>query len=184
VEIIDVNPVPGWWRRQWSLDSKSLYLLSENLGSVLPYHLSHPGHLPTPLLFNGSTSSLVPLPSSKLLIQRSSLISPPESYILTIPEFGTDISKDQDGDGDKTPATTLEQVTMHSEKGLKGKHLSPGEKFWFKGTEGQDVMGWMVKPKGWKAGEKKKWPMGELEVEGREVLGGDIDAMGVAAQLS
>jgi len=37
--------------------------------------------------------------------------------------------------------------------------LSPGEEFWFKGAADKDVQGWTIKPKGWKAGEKKKWPV-------------------------
>jgi dipeptidyl aminopeptidase/acylaminoacyl peptidase len=141
---------------QWSHDSKSLYLIAENEGSILPYHLTHPGHLPTPLIFNGSTTSIIPLSSESLLIGRNSFVSPVESFIISV--------SDSNGDGDKVPSTELTQVTSWSHKGLKHKRLSQGEKFWFKGAEGVDVMGWIVKPPGWKEGGDKKYPMGEQAI--------------------
>ena len=52
----------------------------------------------------------------------------------------------------------VEKLTSFAEPDLKGKELSEGEEFWFKGALGKDVQGWALKPKGWKAGEKKKWP--------------------------
>ena len=40
----------------------------------------------------------------------------------------------------------------------KGKTLSPGEDFYFDGAEHR-IHGWVVKPPGFKEGEKKKWPV-------------------------
>ena len=51
-----------------------------------------------------------------------------------------------------------EQITRFTEDSLKGKDLVEGEDFWFKSVE-NDVHGWILKPKGWKTGEKKKWPV-------------------------
>lgn len=53
----------------------------------------------------------------------------------------------------------VEQLTRFSEDALKGKNLDAGEDFWFEGAEGQEVQGWIIKPPGFKEGEKKKWPV-------------------------
>jgi len=42
---------------------------------------------------------------------------------------------------------------------LKHKGLSEGEEIWFTGALDKKVQGWILKPKGWKEGEKKKWPV-------------------------
>lgn len=52
----------------------------------------------------------------------------------------------------------LDRVTNFSDEGLKGKNLSDGEEFWFKGAKDKHVQGWALKPRGWKEGDKKKWP--------------------------
>lgn len=52
----------------------------------------------------------------------------------------------------------LQQITRFAEDAFKGKDLDPGEDLWFK-SEGNNVHAWILKPKGWKAGEKKKWPV-------------------------
>lgn len=53
---------------------------------------------------------------------------------------------------------TPEQVTRFAEKALAGKVLRPPEDFYFEGAEGKQVHGFVVKPYGWKEGDKKKWP--------------------------
>ncbi len=131
-------------------------MIAENEGSALPYHLTHPGHLPTPLLFEGSTSAIHVLTSSRLLFDRSRLTYPTESFALDLPE-----ASGYKGDGDKAPDAKLVQLTQWSHAALQHHELSAGETFWFKGAEGKDVMGWVVKPKGWKKGQQAKWPLGE-----------------------
>ena len=64
----------------------------------------------------------------------------------------------------------VEQITRFTENSLKGKDLSAGEEFWFKGADDKNVQGWVLKPKGWKAGEKKKWPVALLIHGGRPDL--------------
>jgi hypothetical protein len=68
------------------------------------------------------------------------------------------------GDGDKMPRE-LVQVTNWSSRSLLDKVAGfSGEEFWFTGAEGWDVMGWVVKPKGWTESDAKKgkvWPLGE-----------------------
>lgn len=43
--------------------------------------------------------------------------------------------------------------------------LRPPEDFYFEGAEGKQVHGFVVKPYGWKEGDKKKWP-GVLLIHG------------------
>jgi hypothetical protein len=50
-----------------------------------------------------------------------------------------------------------EQITRFAEKALAGKTLRPPEDFYFEGAEGKRVHGFVVKPYGWKEGDKKKW---------------------------
>ncbi len=128
---------------------------------MLPYHLTHANHLPTPLLFNGTIEAITPLTSSSLLISTSSLTSPTDSFILNLADI------DSTGDGVKPPRSPLHRLTDWS-----GQHIgsrlddSEGEQFWFEGAEGWMVMGWALKPKGWKESDAKTgkiWPMGESE---------------------
>ncbi|KAJ9126721.1 hypothetical protein QFC24_001752 [Naganishia onofrii] len=134
----------------WSKDGNSLYLIAEEAGSSLPYHLTHPGHLPTPLLFNGTTSAITPLDASgsRLLLGISTLSHPTENHILAF-------KAPKGGDGDKIPISKLTQLTSWT----PDLYLSAGEKFWFKGAHDHDVMGWLIPPRGFKKGSSKKWPL-------------------------
>lgn len=136
---------------RWAPQGDSLYLLAEDHGSILPYHLTHPGDLPKPLLFNGSASSLQVIGNETLLLASSDLTKPTEDYLL----------KRNPGISAKG-GETLTRLTYWSAHGLHGKELSPGEKFWFKGAENHDVMGWIVKPKGWKKNRLNKYPLAFL----------------------
>ena len=53
----------------------------------------------------------------------------------------------------------LDQITRFAEESLNGKGLDPGENFWFEGAEGKQVQGWALRPKGWKEGQSKKYPV-------------------------
>ncbi|ODN76954.1 hypothetical protein L202_05520 [Cryptococcus amylolentus CBS 6039] len=144
----------------WSTDSDSLYLLSEHHGRTLPYHLSHPNHLPTPLLFNGSTTSLTPLSESTLLLARQSLVSPSDDFLFTLP---TDAPSEGDGDKIPPPSDPLRRLTSWSAAHLAGRLDNyTGEEFWFTGAEGKDVMGWAIKPHGWKPDQNTSYPLAFL----------------------
>ncbi|WRT66611.1 uncharacterized protein IL334_003570 [Kwoniella shivajii] len=153
----------------WSLDSQSLYFTAEHHGRILPYHLTHPGHLPTPLLFNGSTTSITPLTVRSILISQQSLTSPSDDFILTLPSPKKRLgmpelaSEEGDKDGDKLPHDSLRRLTAWSAKSL-GDRLEglEGEEFWFEGAEGKEVMGWALKPRGWEEGQRKTWPLAFL----------------------
>ena len=60
--------------------------------------------------------------------------------------------------GDFKREVTAEQITWFTEKTLAGKTLRLPEEFYFEGAEGKQVHSFVVKPYGWKEGEKKKWP--------------------------
>jgi dipeptidyl aminopeptidase/acylaminoacyl peptidase len=119
--------------------------------------LTHADHLPTPLNFDGSTSSIHPLNAYSLLVSISSMTSPSETYILELDE-------DVEGDGDKSPRE-LHKITDWSGKDIAGRlDTMKADEFWFVGADGFDVMGWVIKPRGWKEEDAKKgkvWPMGE-----------------------
>ena len=70
-------------------------------------------------------------------------------------ELEADFVKTQ---GDFKWKGTPEQITQFSEKALVGKTLRPPEDFYFEGAEGKQVHGYVVKPYGWKEGDKRKWP--------------------------
>lgn len=125
-----------------------MYLLAEHHGRVLPYHLSEAGHLPSPLVFNHSTTSLSVL-HDQLLLSITSHTNPLDYYLL---------SNTAD-----TEASSLHRITSFSDKFIDGRLDGlQGEEFWFTGDSGYQVMGWANKPPGFKEGEKKKWPLAFL----------------------
>lgn len=100
-------------------------------------------------------------------------------WILTLPN-PSDLAKSAengDGDSDKIPAVEpLRQLTRWNEHYIRGRlDAQAGEEFWFKGAEGKDVMGWALKPRGWKPDQKAKYPLGvslefHLFLSGRTIL--------------
>lgn len=87
---------------------------------------------------------------------RSSLTSPNDVFILRGLQR---VEEDLQSERSVVYEGQAEQITRFSEDALKGKNLAKGDDFWFKGAENKDVHGWILKPKGWKKGEKKKWPV-------------------------
>ncbi len=92
---------------------------------------------------SGTASAIQPLADGRLLYTRSSLTTPNDVFVLH--------------SLDAKPAT--EQLTRFTANGLQGKSLDTGSDFWFEGAEGKTVHGWLLKPPGFKEGEKKKWPI-------------------------
>ncbi|KAK8864630.1 hypothetical protein IAR55_001880 [Kwoniella newhampshirensis] len=150
----------------WALDSDSVYFTAEHHGRILPYHLTHPNHLPTPLLFNGSTTSVTPLTPTSLLLSSQSITSPSDDFILTLAPPDKHKKHEVqavDKDGDKSPRDSLKRLTAWSARYI-GDRLEglEGEELWFEGAEGVNVMAWIVKPRGWKEGQEKVWPLAFL----------------------
>ncbi|THU96790.1 hypothetical protein K435DRAFT_778448, partial [Dendrothele bispora CBS 962.96] len=110
---------------------------------------------PLTLTRTGSVSRLQPLPNGRLLLTKSSYSSPNDLFVLRGLEA-------IEANFDAMSSLKEEQVTHFTESALKGKNLSPGEAFWFKGVNNVDVQGWIVKPPGWKKEQRKKWPIALL----------------------
>jgi dipeptidyl aminopeptidase/acylaminoacyl peptidase len=94
----------------------------------------------------------------------NSMTRPNEDHILRLPSVPHARAKDGNphtlpSDGDKLPLAELTRITGWASKGLQGKLLSSPESFWFDGAAGDKVMGWMLKPPGFRRGEKGKWPL-------------------------
>lgn len=123
---------------------------------------------PVELTSSGASSDIQPLSNGRLLFTQSSFTSPNDVFLLRGLE---QLEEELDGQHAAVYRGQAEQITRFTEETLKDKHLSEGEDFWFKGAEGKDVQGWILKPKGWKAGEKKKWPVLLLIHGGRPLIG-------------
>ena len=114
---------------------------------------------PVPLTQDSSASGIKPLFTftGGLLFSKSSLTSPNDVFMIRdLKQFETEVLQSDDVVSFKGK---IEQVTRLTESALKGKALSQGEEFWFKGANQRDVQGWVLKPGGLKDGDKKKWPI-------------------------
>jgi dipeptidyl aminopeptidase/acylaminoacyl peptidase len=156
---------------QFSQDSSFLYLTAGDHARsklfVLPIpdtpdkSTTHPSLppkyvTPQPLTQDGAVAGLQILPNGRLIFSRSSLRGPNDVFIIRdLHRLEADFVNTQ---GDFKWKGTPEQITRFAEKALVGKILRPPEDFYFEGAEGKQVHGFVVKPYGWKEGDKKKWP--------------------------
>ncbi|KAF7980487.1 hypothetical protein HWV62_37978 [Athelia sp. TMB] len=111
---------------------------------------------PVELVGSAASSDIQPLGDNRLLFTQSSFTSPNDVFVL---EGLKALEAELDGTREASFKGSVKQVTKFTEEALKGKQLAEGEDFWFKGAEGKDVQGFILKPKGWKQGENKKWPV-------------------------
>ncbi|KAF8964345.1 Alpha/Beta hydrolase protein [Flammula alnicola] len=112
--------------------------------------------IPVAITHSKAASGLQILPGGKILFTQSSFISPNDVFVVrNLKAIEEAILA---GNATAAQNAKIEQITHFSEADLKGKDLSDGEEFWFKGALNKNVQGWALKPKGWKAGDKKKWP--------------------------
>jgi dipeptidyl aminopeptidase/acylaminoacyl peptidase len=111
---------------------------------------------PVPLTHAGSASGIQIIPNDQLIFSLSSLTSPIDVYILR----GLRSLQDEILHGNYTSSSSgkADRITGFTEAQLKGKNLSKGEDFWFKGAENRDVHGWVLKPRGWGTSQTK-WPI-------------------------
>jgi dipeptidyl aminopeptidase/acylaminoacyl peptidase len=111
---------------------------------------------PVALTHTHAASGIQTLPNSRLLFTQSSFTSPNDVFIIHGLES---LEEDIKNNESFVFQGSVQQVTRFTQDSLKGKDLSEGEEFWFKGAEEKHVQGWVLKPKGWKSGEKKRWPI-------------------------
>ena len=112
---------------------------------------------PLAITHTKAASGLQILPGGNLIFSQSSLTSPNDVFIIR--DLKNLEAAILSGDSAALAKVQPEQLTNFSEADLKDKGLSEGEEIWFKGALNKDVQGWILKPKGWKEGEKKKWPV-------------------------
>ncbi|KAF9267335.1 hypothetical protein L218DRAFT_1074102 [Marasmius fiardii PR-910] len=112
---------------------------------------------PVAITQEGAASGLQPLPEGKLVFTKSSLTSPND--VFSVSSLGELLAEIQQNDSPVKFKGELVQLTQFTAEALKDKELGKGEDFWFKGAEDRDVHGWFIKPRGWKDGEEKKWPV-------------------------
>ncbi|KZT73924.1 alpha/beta-hydrolase [Daedalea quercina L-15889] len=158
----------------FSEDGKAIYFTAGDIARIKVFVLPIP---PTPaestadpelpaayrepieLTSSGAASGVQVLPNDRLLFTQSSLTGPNDVYVLRgLEQLDLHVAPSQRG----AAKPQIEQLTRFAEVALKGKSLSDGEDFWFEGAEGHKVQGWIVKPPGFKKGEKKKWPIAVL----------------------
>lgn len=112
----------------------------------------------TPVLLteDGAASGLQSLYYGRVLISKSSYTTPNDVYIISgLKTLETEI---QQSDEPVAFKGQIQKLTSLTEAALKDKKLSAGEEFWFKGANYIDVQGWVIKPYGWKEGQKKTYP--------------------------
>lgn len=111
---------------------------------------------PVAITHSKAASGLQVLDGERILFSQSSLTSANDVFVASgLKSFEEAILK---GDASASSKVKIDQITRFTEADLVNKGLSEGEEFWFKGALDKNVQGWALKPKGWKAGDKKKWP--------------------------
>ncbi|KAF9468512.1 Alpha/Beta hydrolase protein [Collybia nuda] len=119
--------------------------------------LSSKYRTPVVLVGNKAASGIQALFTGRLLFTQSSLTSPNDVFIIrNLQRFEEELSN---SDVPLTFEGKAEQITHFTEAELKGKALSEGEEFWFKGANDRDVQGWVLKPRGWKHNQQRKYPV-------------------------
>jgi len=112
---------------------------------------------PIALTSTGAASGLQVLSDDVLLASRSSMTSPNQAFLIS--GLNALRSEVQQSDTVAEFKGDVKRLTDFAKSYLKDKVMNPGEQFWFRGAEDKNVQGWIIKPPGFKAGEKKKWPV-------------------------
>ena len=117
--------------------------------------LASPFDTPIALTDTHVASGLQVLSEGRLLFALSSLTSPNDAYILgNLQQVEADIRKNASS---HVKGQHI-RITSFSDSPLEGKHLDPGEDFWFQGAE-HEIHGWILTPPGCKPTDVKKWPV-------------------------
>ena len=153
---------------QFSDDDKFIYLTAGSEARVKIFVLPVPDSKPTsdkelPLPFKltdeHTISAIQPLSGGRLLYSQNSFTKPNDVYVIHgLDQLPTSWdSWDYDTKGLSVQSFRVSQLTRFTEGELKGKYLYCGEEFYFDGAE-RKIQGWILKPKGYDKGDRKKWP--------------------------
>ena len=157
---------------QFSKDSDFIYLTAGDHARVKVWALPVPptpsqstinpsldGKYTTPfaLTHGRAASGLQTLSGGKIVFSLSSFTSPNDVFLIR----NLDVVEEAilSGNAGSIKDVKINRITHFSDEDLKDKDLAEGESFYFKGALDKDVQGWALKPKGWKEGDKKKWPV-------------------------
>jgi len=163
---------PTWDRSAselaFSPDGKVLYLTAGDHARIKAFAIPLPStpsssdvkpeltdlhHHPKALTHTGAVSGIQPLEDGRLLFTRSSLTAPNDVFVLRgLPSSSSTPSFEN-------LKVKIDQLTRFTADALGSKGLHGGEEVWFEGAEGKKIQGWVIKPPGFKDGEKKKWPI-------------------------
>ncbi|KAH7912525.1 Alpha/Beta hydrolase protein [Hygrophoropsis aurantiaca] len=115
----------------------------------------------TPIALTEShvASGLQVIQDNRLLFAMSSLTSPNDAFELRHIDL---LEEDIRNQRPNIYRGELVQLTTFTASHLRGKTLSEGEEFWFKGAGDRDIQGWLMKPPGYSLSDKKKWPIALL----------------------
>jgi dipeptidyl aminopeptidase/acylaminoacyl peptidase len=117
--------------------------------------LDAPYNTPVALTTTHAASGIQLLKNNRLLFAMSSLTSPNDAYVLgNLQRIEAGILSQ----ASEPYLGELIQITKFSADSLQGKHLHPGEEFWFKGAL-HNIHGWILTPPGYKSTDVKKWPV-------------------------
>ncbi len=119
----------------WSADGRRLFLVAEELGQAKLFALDAAGGIPVALTDQGHVTDFVPT-GDHILYQRDALDSPAELW--RIPQSGG------------SPV----QLTHLTAGQLSGVEMAPAEQFSFAGWNNETVHGYVVKPDGYRPGQK------------------------------
>jgi dipeptidyl aminopeptidase/acylaminoacyl peptidase len=124
----------------WSPDSKVLYFNADDKGNESIFKLTVAGKSVEALIDKGYNHSIRVLPDGKTLIAEHESIDRPAEI------FRIDLS-----------AKTMRNITSVNDAKLITCELNPKEDFWYEGSGGAKVHGFIVKPPGFVA--SKKYPV-------------------------
>lgn len=146
--------------QQFAHDDKTIFITAGDIARIKIFSLPVPDtpsasttdpklpeiySSPREITSTGAASGVQPLSNGRLVFTRSSLTSPNDVFVLR--------------ELNESGKPKVDQLTNFAAAGLKGKSLAAGEDFFFEGAEGKKIHGWVIKPPGFKEGEKKKWPI-------------------------
>ncbi|KAI0244794.1 Dipeptidyl-peptidase 5 [Massospora cicadina] len=133
-ETEKVTELVSWWDRspstlEWLGDSKTLFLVAAEYGRSKVFCVSLASNSVRRVTKYDSVSEVKYLRDNVLVASFSSLVAPPEFYTIDVNRY----------------YRMTRQSNINHER-LKNYHLSEPEEFWFAGSDGREVHGFLLRP--------------------------------------